>query len=273
MKSSFANADQAVVPTETVDQVPANAVQTETQVAVAAPTELAPPDSYFANDGVEGDFDKSDIKMPRISVVQSVGPLSGELGFLPGTIVYNKETVLGTPFHGPDTPNGKGPIIGTDGLIVTLVALKKYFLEDLPYDPASMDIPQYFKTLEDARRAGFLPSQDKREMGPDHRYVKPVADADFLIRGTDKNITFPLDFNGTPYAKARWTLQSTAYSRVGKQLFTDSQLALRNGLTTKFYTISVRREKLGANWVFVPKATLTGMNTPEFQTWIKSCGL
>jgi len=266
MKSSFANADQSAVPTETVDQIPAGAqpVGANSEALATSGGSQIVPDSYFANEGVEGDFDKSDVKMPRISVVQGVGPLSGELGFIPGTIVYNKETVLGNVIKNP-----AGAVLGTDGLIVTLVHLKKYFLEDIPYG-TSEAIPQYFKTLDDARRAGFLPSADKRTMGPDHKYAKPVVDADILIRGDASNVTFPFDFEGVPYAMARWTLQSTAYGRVGKQFFTDSQLALRAGLSTKFYTVSVKKEKLGQNFVFVPKATITGVNSPEFIAWVKS---
>lgn len=256
MKTSFADADQAA-------QVPDAPNAEPTAALVPQATNEIVPDSFFGNDQIEGDFDKSDLKIPRLSVVQSVGPLSGELGFVPGTIVYNKETVIGTPSKNP-----QGAINGTDGLILTLLHLKKYFLEDLPYGAEAM--PQYFKTADDARRAGFLPIQDKRQMGAEHKYFKPVIDADVLIKGTPENVTFPFDFNGTPYAVARWTLQSTAYSRVGKQFATDATLALRQGLTSKFYTVSVKREKLGQNFVYVPKATLTGVNPPEFVEWIKN---
>lgn len=255
MTTSFANADQAA-------QVPEAPPAESTELVPQAPSEIV-PDSFFGNDDIEGDFDKSDIKIPRLALVQNVGPLSGELGFTPGTFVYNKETVLGTSVKNP-----QGAIIGTDGITITLLHLRKYFLEDLAYGSEVM--PVLFKTSDDARRAGFLPVQDKRAMGPDHKYFKPVIDADVLIRGTPENITFPFDYNGTPHAIARWTLQSTAYTRVGKQFATDATLALRSGLANKHYTVSARKEKLGQNFVFVPKATLTGVNPPEFIAWIKN---
>ena len=271
MKTSFANADQDSVPVATDEAVPTTPANTDTSVATQASSAVV-PDSYFHNEGVEGDFDKDDVKIPRLAIVQAVGPMSGELGFSPGQIVYNKETVLGSAVLGPVNAQGKpGPQIGTDGVKMTLIRIKKYFLEDLPYSPGG-DGPRaaYFKTLDDARKAGFLPIQDKREMGPDHRYVKPVLDADVLIEGTKENLTFPFDYKGTPYAVARWTLQSTAYSRVGKGFFTDSQLALRAGLSTKFYIVSCKREKLGENFVQVPRAVLSGRNDDEFIAWVKS---
>ena len=257
MKTTFADPD-----TETAPATP----PASTALAAPASTEVV-PDNFFSNEGVEGDFEQSDIKMPRLGLVQSVGPLSAELGFTPGTFVYNKEVVVGNVVTDPAKNNA---VIGTDGLILTLFKLRKYYLEDIPYG-TSEEMPAYFKTLEDARRAGFLPSSDKRQMGADHKYVKPVIDADILIQGDPaKHVSFPLDFNGTPYAAARWTLQSTAYNRVGKSFFTDSQLALKScGLTGKFYTVSSRREKLGQNFVFTPKAALKGLNTPEFIAWAR----
>lgn len=245
MKTSFADADSSFASPEAQSTTPV----ASTAVATRPPQELV-PDSFFNNDNVEGGFDKDDLKIPRLNLVQSVGPLSGELGFKPGAFVYNKEADLGS-----------GPIK------ITLLKLRKYFLEDLPY--GSETFPRLFKSAEEAAAAGFLDIRQKREMGEEHKYVKPVLDADVLIEGKADEATFPLDFNGTPYAMARWTLQSTAYSRVGKGFFTDSQLALRAGLSTKFYTISTKREKLGNNFVWVPRAQLSGRNSDEFIAWIK----
>lgn len=246
MKSSFKDADQVEVAAP-----PAEEITTSTALAVQ-PEATVVPDGFFSNDAVEGDFDRSDIKVPRLNLVQSVGPLSGELGFTPGRFVFNKEVDL-----------------GSEGLKITLIHLKKYLLEDLAYGSETM--PRFFKSMDDARRAGFLPIADKKTMGEEHKYAKPVLDADVLIEGKPGvNDTFPFDFNGTPYAMARWTLQSTAYSRVGKSFFTDSQFALKAGLSIKFYSVSAKREKIGVNWVFCPRVQIAGKNSDEFIAWIKS---
>lgn len=243
MKQSFADTDAKA-------ENPAPEPKAATTALVPKQSSELVADSFFNNEGVEGCFDKSDLKMPRLNLVQNVGPLSGELGFKPGVFVYNKETDLGA-----------GP------LKITLVKLRRYLLEDLPY--GSEQFPQVFKNMEEAAAAGFLDIRQKKEMGEDHQYVKPVLDADVLIEGRESDVSFPLDFEGVPYAMARWTLQSTAYSRVGKTFFTDSQLALRAGLPTKFYNISAKKEKLGENWVFVPRAQLAGRNTEAFVKWVK----
>lgn len=274
MKSSFAAADSESVPAAPEADLPTAAStgpapSTDTRVAAPADAQVV-ADNFFSNDGVTGDFDEKDIKMPRLALVQSVGPLSAELGFIPGTFVYNKEVEVGTRVVNPQANN---VVIGTDGLELTLVRINKYFLEDLPYTGGGEGpMPKFFRTLDDARKDGFLPIQDKRQMGEEHQYVKPVLDADVLIKGdADRHAAFPFDFNGIPFAIARWTLQSTAYSRVGKQFFTDSQLALKVcGLKGKFYAVSSRREKLGQNFVFVPKAQIKGINSPEFIAWANS---
>lgn len=259
MKSSFANADQEA---EVVSPETTPVAAPSTALVPASPTALAQNDSFFSNEGLEGEFDQSDIKIPRFSVVQAVGPLSGELGFIPGQIVYNKETIVGTVVKAPT-----GGVLGTEKLKITLLRLKKYFMEDLPY--GSEERPAMFKSSDDARAAGFLPVQDKKKCGPEHKYFKPLIDADILVEGDASNVTFPFNYNGTPFAIARWTLQSTAYTVVGKQFATDAGLSLRAGLQTKFYTVSCKKEKVGANWVFVPRVQLTGLNDAAFQQWIK----
>lgn len=249
-KSSFADADAEAV---TTPEVVAPVANQQTSVVPATGGAVGVPDSFFHNEGMEGDIDRSDIKMPRLALGQNVGPLTNELGFKPGDFVFNKEVALG--------PNIK----------VTLVRISKYYLQDLPF--GSEEMPLFFKTADDARRAGHLSIQDKysmdKEARKDHKFFKPVLDADVLIEGyaTAEYSSFPLDFNGTPYALARWSLQSTAYSRVGKQFITDGTMALKSGLSTKHYTVSAKREKLGANFVFVPTARLAGKNSDEFVQW------
>lgn len=246
MKTSFSDADVTNVP-----------VAPATEALVPTSDSQVVPDSFFSNDAVEGDFDKSDLKIPRLSVVQGVGDLSGELGFTPGQFIFNREVDL-----------------GNKDIKISLVRLKKYFVEEIP-GPYNRNgpMPALFKSQDDAMRAGFISSAEKKAMGPDHKYFSPVIDADLLIEGKPERVEFPFEFEGVPYALARWSLRSTAYGKVGKGFFSDSQLALRAGLSTKFYMLSTEKVKTNAgHWIHVPKARITGKNSDAFVAWVKENG-
>ena len=126
MKSSFTPTQEAPVFEKSADTVPAPG---SAAIAAAAASSAPVPASFFQNEGgLEGEFDRSDLQIPGLNLVQSVGPLS-EL-FQPGQMVYNKEEVLGLPAE------------------VTLLRLRKFFQEKLPY--GSEVLPRRFNTQAEA---------------------------------------------------------------------------------------------------------------------------
>lgn len=204
----------------------------------------------FSNEGLDGEFTRDDIQIPGLNLVQSVGPLSEH--FTPGQMVYNKEEVIGDK----DNP-----------VQITLLRMSKFYVEKLPYGSEVM--PRKFKTEAEARAAGLVPLWEKQEGCGN---FEPVLSCQVLIKGDPaKNTTWPIEFQGVPYAMARFTLRSVAYSATGKTLISASQFALREGLHTGYWNITPKREKVGANMVWIPRVRMAGKHTPEFIAFAKSC--
>lgn len=264
MKKSFKDVDTTV---QEVEETALTATATEvvdptaisSEVAISNASSAVVPDKFFQNEGVEGEFSASDVKVPRFNLAQAVGPLStimiegtDKAMFPPGTFVYDRQRAL-----------------GTTGVKITLLRLKKYFAEDLPYDENGPR-PRIFVTERDVRQAGGFMVWEKKEQGDDQDYFKPVLDATVLIEGQPDWPEFPLEFEGVPYAKAIWTLQSTAYSRVARQFITAATLNLRTALYGAPWIVSSKREKIGKNWVHVPNVRQAPRHSAEFQAFAKS---
>lgn len=253
MKTSFADIGEITEPAKTgpTTATDTNAAGTPpvSQALVPVAENQVVPDSFFSNAEMEGDFDRSDIQLPRLSLVHGIGPLSEH--FTPGHLVYNKELDLGA-----------GP------LEVTLVRMRKYYMEDHAW--GSEDIPRVVNSIDEMRKLGGYLTSEKREMGEGHPYFKPVLDAQVIIKGAPDNSAFPYEFGGVPYAVAVWTLQGIAYTRAAKPFITASQFGLRAGLTTAHWSVTTKREKFGQNLVWFPVVRQAGRNSIEFIEWIKT---
>ncbi len=240
------------------DTAPASSAQHEdpNYELAAQESQLPVAGSYFAgNERIQGEYSSRDLQIPRFSLVQNVGPLSEN--FTPGHFVYNKGHSLGT-----------GPIE------ITILSLKKYFCEDLPY--GSEVFPRIVNTLDEIRRLGGAPTWEKpKGMSKDEAakrlFFKPVLDIHALVAidpASEAAGEAFHEFEGKPYVEAVWTVQSTAYTRVARPVITAAQLALKNGLHTRPWVVTAKREKLGPNLVWVPKAILSKPHTPEFVAWV-----
>ena len=199
---------------------------------------------------VMGDIGTEDIVIPRINITQGVGPLS-EL-FNPGTIVLNKENLLS---------DGSTPIE------LTVLNVKKQFVEDLPYD--SDERPAVYDTLEEVKAVGGTIEW----RGDERPSYTPVLHVQVLFRVPDGvDGVFPLEYEGHAYGLALWSIRGVAYKRAGKNILTAAKFSLRDGLHHGKWTLSTKREKFGRNSVFVPILKNVGRNTPEFVEFIRSIG-
>lgn len=223
------------------DNAPATA---ETAIAVAAsPT---PP----VIGAVVGDINAGDIVIPRINIVQGVGPLS-EL-FSPGAIVLNKELQLSD---------------GTTPIELTILAAHKQFVENLPYD--SEERPAVYDTLEEVKAAGGTIEWN----GDIKPSFTPVLHVNLVFKAPEgADGAFPLEHQGRPCGLAVWTLRGVAYTRAGKNILTAAKFSLRDGLFNGKWTLTTKREKFGRNSVFVPVLRNVGRNTPEFIEFIRTIG-
>ena len=240
-KLSFAN------PVAPLEEAPAATPVTAAVVPVA-PHAVA----HYDPNGVSGEIDRRDLNMPRLALVQSVGPMS-EL-FKPGQIVLNKETVL---------TDGEKPIV------LSVINIRKSFVQNLPYVEDG-PTPQRANTLEEVRALGGTIEY----AGDEPPSWIPVADALVLVESETDNPAFPFEHNGKFYAAALWTLRKTSYTRAAKNIFTATQFALKGKpLCIGRWTLSTKREKIGQNFVYVPILRQVGKFDAPFVDWVKEMGL
>ena len=211
--------------------------------------------------GLAGDYQEGDFRLPRINIVQSVGPLSED--FEAGSIVLNKDMIL--------LPASEDPKIWSTPLNVTVLNAKKQFQENIEY--GSDEMPETVETLEEVTaRGGWL---DWRNDAPPP--WRPILTALLLIEAPTEAMADEFSIQGTDgkaYELALWTMKGTSYSRAGKAINTAARFALRNkdtGLPELHkgkWTLQVRREKLGTNLVFVPRLRQHGKHTDEFIAFV-----
>lgn len=255
MKKSFKDADAAIE----VDEPVATLSPEAAPPPPVSDSKAIVPDTFFSNEDVEGEYHSRDIQIPRFNLAQAVGPLSAIVDektkkplFPPGDFVYNRERNL-----------GPGPIE------ITLLKLKKTFVEDLPYSEDGPK-PRVVMTENDIRKLGAFPIWEKKERGDDEVYFKPSLDALLLIKGSADFEDFDLLHDGNAYAKAVWTLQSTAYRVAGKTFITAATGILRAGIHTAPFLVKSSREKVGANWVQVPHVRIGKKHDEAFVAFAAS---
>lgn len=184
----------------------------ETALTQPAPAELATNDEFFSNSGFDGEFNKSDIRMPYLSLVHGVGDLS-KLGFLPGSLVYNREVVVAEPVKGVMLPEAGAFMIPLRGY--------KEFVETITDEQFKAGIKaRRFRKEIDARNAGLISKKEARESKATNTFT-PALQVQCLIRAP-KNVNgkpfegnFALEHNGESYAMAALALGKGSYWGAG----------------------------------------------------------
>jgi len=239
------------VETDT-DEFPPADVDTTALAEVEGGDELVPVSAgSLALGNVEGSIDAKDLIIPRLNIVQRVGPLSSE--FKPGDMVLNKEVVLA---HEEEPVN----------LIV--LSIKKYYEENLPYNPKGPK-PVVYQTIKEVADAGKWVDWRNNVKPP----AREVASTLILIEQPDgiDGMSFSKTIAGKEYAIAMWTLRGSAYTRAAKTIFSKNALELSKcGLLGGRWELATSETEMNGNLVHVPVLRLVGKNTPELIAEIKS---
>lgn len=191
---------------------------------------------------IEGDLDKSDVKTPYLSCVQSVGPKS--LLFTPGTLVLGEVPVTVAPVP---------PATATGRLRVLFMNAKKVFVENLPYNQTQVPgapRARIFNTLAEVHAVGGW-TEWRGNIAPS---FLPKTTCFALIRcpaGLEDSQFCFIDGTNT-YAPGLVSFQKTSYP-AAKTLWTDLSLSLKGDPTTTFYDLYWSREQRGPNWVWIAK--------------------
>lgn len=240
-----------------IAEVSAAIVQASPQpLAVEAPTPRGP----LVAEGVVGEVSMSDIKLPRINLVQKVGTLADS--FQPGQILFEKHAVLA------DTKNS---------VDLTPLRIRKQYQRKVAWgEGASGEAPEVYDTAAQVREAG-----GSLQFG-DENYFQEIAHIEFAIKLPTGFLSqelketaeiidlFPYTHDNHPYAIAIWTVASSAYTALAKPIFTHAASLLRNGLYTGHYNVSTEVKKSAKNSWYAPKAVFAGKHTPEAAEFFKS---
>lgn len=234
------------------------AVSVKEETAVALKSETA-----FSIGGMSGEIDRGDLAMPKINIVQSVGPLSED--FKPGSILYNKEIVLAKPSDDPKE--------WTEPVEVTVLSVKKQYQEVTDYD--SDEQGRIVDSMEEVEAAGGWIDWRNDEKPP----WRPMLTALCMVKAPNEDLAerFTLAApTGDTYELALWIMTGTSYTRAGKQIMTAGKYSLKSKETGEpelhkgIWHLQVRREKLGANLVYVPKLVLKGRHDEDFVEFASS---
>jgi len=189
-------------------------------------------------------LEKSDILLPRLSLVQRVGDLS--VIFMQGSWVLNREIQL--------TQKLEEPMV-----ITVLQSPVKYYQEVLAYDPEGPR-PRMFQSLEEVNEAKLTLAWGHNDERPT---AEPVADVVLLIskpESVNDELSFSQQVKGIGLcALAQWSLVRTAYTRAAKRLFTAIALELGGKPIRhmKWHLQGVPIKVSGFN-IFAPKLTPLG---------------
>jgi len=237
---------------------PSNIDKAEVSLAVAAPSiERSVVAAPSVASGVVGEVSMSDIKLPRLNLVQKVGSLADS--FHPGSIVFEKSIVLS---------DGK-----TENYLdlTPLQFRKQYQRKTVWGEGDNNEQPEVYETAEQVRAAG-----GSLQYG-DENYFQEIAHIAFAVKlpenveaGDEIIDLFPYKFGDALYAVAMWTVASSSYTALGKRILTDSAMVLRNGLHTGHYYVSSEIKKNARNSWYAPKAAFAGKHTPEAATFFSS---
>lgn len=224
-------------------QVPAVTPQPET---TALATQSDPP-LGIGHSGA--DVDRSDMIVPRLMLVQSVGDMSNHHD--PGSLVLGEEAHQ--KIGGKDSP-----------INIVCLSTHKAFVENLDYGDESM--PRTFKSLQEVAEAGLT----TKWVGETKPGAVELLTCTILIEcpegaGEETQMEFPYEFEGKDYALSFWNLRKAGYKYAGKQLLSSIALKKIHQIHEGIFTVTPTRVKAGDNWIWVPKTKLTGLTSPAFR--------
>lgn len=192
--------------------------------------------------GVEGEISRTDIRLPRLNLVQKVGDLSNL--FSPGVFLFNKEVVLS---------DGKTPIN------LTVLRLKKMYQQAIPYG-TSDEMPLSFNTAAEVVAIGGSLRWGEENYYSEIAHVQ-VAIAMPADCPEELQPLFPHEVGGEAYGLAMWTLTGSGFTSAGKTLITAASTLLRAGLHTGRFNLTSELKKNAKNSWLAPVIKFAGKHS------------
>ena len=204
--------------------------------------ELAITDQQLSDAGLAGDFDQSDINLPRINIVAKTSALVDE-GFTPGAIVLNKEATLTLK----DIP-----------LRVIVTAMVKQFQEDVEW--GSEELPKVFNTEGEVYAAGYSLEWGSPNLCRPIAHITMLVEAPEGLKEEDEDALelFPYEHDGKHYAMAIYTASKSAYKPTAKEIATYATFAKGQGVWTAAWNLTSKLRTEGDVSWFTPAMKRAG---------------
>lgn len=198
-----------------------------------------------------GEIEMSDLKIPYLSIAYGVGKLAEK--FNPGDLVIGGENLIAKK---------------NEKIRITLLSLAKHYKERLePHAYSNGMRPRSFMTKEEVLKAGGTLDWVETERGRVGPSFGPALDTKILIQkpeGLDQSI-FGIELEGGFYTAAYYSVDKSAYTRVGREILTQLSMALASsGLMSGVWELWTETQKINKNNTVVPMIKLVSRNTPEF---------
>jgi hypothetical protein len=199
---------------------------------------------------LQGDWNISDINIPRVNLVQKMSPTAED--FKLGTFLFDKTI----PVTNEQAERAD----------VTVLTLKKYYEEDKAYGDG--DLPVRFDSEQQAINAGYAHKWDKTADQDALRYSER-ADAVLLLPVPLEHAHYEHD--GVGYVKGLLTLKGTSYKSCAKILATAfvNPFLDGKGYKVKWEFGSQKMTSKSISW-YVPVAFNRGKHDDAFVEWLEN---
>lgn len=239
---------------------PAASTATAAAAAPAANTALvaSPPRSvgFFSGGDDDGDEDRSDVKMPRLNLVQGMSADDLKSVAPEGNFVYNKALLIPSPAT----------------IVVAGLSKKVYSEKSLKFG----DKTRTFDSLEQVIEAGgtdnWRSSRENREINSKLPWFVRMATAVILIRKwegikpEDEEYFRAIASDGTAFAPAVYTLKSTSFT----SFFVPIKSANAQGVLKDGYYYRYIQLKAAKKTAYEPQVTILESTSESVRALAKS---
>jgi len=237
-----------LVPTQ---ETPAN---TSTAVIPAPPSAVTSANPGYYDDQ---NIPASDLKLPRLNIVQKVGELSNN--YAGGTILLDGNLTL------VDAPKGPAESAAFRFLVIGLQ--DKKFVEKVE---GGLRGNTFLTEAEVVKAGGTLDYNEAKSSNGAKPLYQTLVTAMIIIEkpATVNDNAFPITFDGKKYALALYSMKGTSYTNAAKHLYTARKFGnCAEGFRFGWWTMT-SRIKAAANSYFIPTVRQQEFSTPAFRVFL-----
>jgi hypothetical protein len=212
--------------------------------AAVQPSALSTNVAAQAGNDVQGDVNLSDLRLPRINLVQRTGELPERFGF--GEFVLNKTCVLARPLE------------------FIALSLKKQYQEKRPQGDTERGAV-YDSVEQVQQNGGVIGYGDYQfsELAHIFMLIKKPDDLDKVQDAEAVADLFMYELAGGLWAPVIYSVGRSSYTGLAKPLITARQFTLRKGLWTGRWHLNSRIEKGAKGSWSIPVPTFKGRLSDE----------